>query len=97
MKKWTKTESAIADYLYNMGLANVLPVTKNAPEVEWIYTFINGSEYGITNAMAQTIMIISERIGENGEGGTLKPLRGNGFAFEKDFAFSESGERFIRV
>ncbi len=72
MTRYTKTEAAIIDYLYNMAQKGFLPVTKESNDVEWIYTMRNGKEYGVTNAQAQTIQIISERCGENGEGGTLR-------------------------
>ena len=72
MHAYTKTETAIMDYLYNMAVKGYLPVTKESNDVEWIYTMRNGKEYGVTNAMAQTIRCISERCKENGEGGTLK-------------------------
>ena len=97
MKKFTKTENAIFDYLCEMVFQNMLPVCKNSPEVDWIYTNLSGSEYGITNAMAQTITCISDRVGENGEGGTLTPLKGDGFASPHYFEFSECGKKFIRV
>lgn len=97
MKRWTKTESAIADYLCDMAFKGVLPSFKNSHEVDWIYKTIHGSEYGITNAMAQAIVCISDHVGGNGEGGTLTPLKGDGFAFSHWFEFSEDGKRFIRV
>lgn len=78
--RFTKTESAIVDYLYNMAFKGILPLTINSPDVTWIWTMLNGKKYGITNAMAQTICCISERCQENGEGGTLEYVgKDNGF------------------
>ena len=78
MKRWTDTECAITEYLYR-NLEH-LPAYISAPEVEWIYKNLHGSEYGITNAQAQAIKIISDRCGENCEGGTLRFVWGRNFA-----------------
>lgn len=71
----SKTEKAILDFLYSANL----PVTKNAPNVEWLYTTPHGSVYGLTNEQAQSITIIAERCGERFCGGFLTWVRGRRF------------------
>ena len=73
---YSKTENAILDFLF---LAS-LPVTKDAPDVEWLYTTPHGSIYGLTNEQAQSICIIAERCGEMFCGGFLEYVRGRNFA-----------------
>ena len=72
---YSKTEIAILDFLFSTNL----PVTKNAPNVEWLYTTPRGSVYGLTNEQAQTITIIAERCGERFCGGFLVWVRGRRF------------------
>lgn len=73
MKKFTATESAIMDYL--CSVLDIIPASINNPSVTYHYsTLTNNRTYGITGPMAQAIRIVSERVGENGEGGILKEL-----------------------
>jgi hypothetical protein len=71
----SKTEMAILDFLCSADL----PITKDSPNVEWLYTTPRGNVYGITNAQAQTIYIIAERCGEMFCGGHLEYVRGRKF------------------
>ena len=73
---YSKTEKAILDFLYFADL----PVTKNAPNVEWLYTTPHGSVYGLTNEQAQSIYIIAERCKERFCGGFLKYVKGRKFS-----------------
>ena len=79
-RPWTATEIAITDYLYARCKDNTLPGYNTAPEVEWIYKNLHDTEYGVTNPMAQAIKIISDKTGENCEGGTLRFVQGRNFA-----------------
>ena len=80
---YSKTEKAILDFLYSADL----PVTKNAPNVEWLYTTPHGSVYGLTNEQAQSIYIIAERCGEMFCGGLLEHVRGRKFVEDNRFEF----------
>lgn len=73
---YSKTEKAILDFLCSAEL----PVTKNAPNVEWLYTTPHGRVYGLTNGQAQIIAIIAERCNERFCGGFLKHVRGLKFS-----------------
>lgn len=68
---FSKTETAVLEYLYKMSEIGLLPATKASANVSYIWRSRSGTEIGITAPMAQTIQIISERCGENGEGGIL--------------------------
>lgn len=78
---YSKTEKAILDFLYSASL----PVTKDAPNVEWLYTTPHGSIYGLTNGQAQSICIIAERCGEKFCGGHLEYVKGCKFSKHNRF------------
>jgi hypothetical protein len=75
---YSNTERAILDFLY--AKRDFLPVTKDSPEVEWLYTTPHGSVYGLTNELAQSICIIAERCNEMFCGGFLQYVKGRKFA-----------------
>lgn len=78
---YSKTETAILDFLYSTNL----PVTQNATNVEWLYTTPHGSVYGLTNEQAQSICIIAERCAERFCGGLLEYVKGRKFAKHNRF------------
>jgi hypothetical protein len=75
---YSETEKAILDYLY--AHAENLPITKDASNVEWLYTTPHGSVYGLTNEQAQSVSIIAERCNERFCGGFLTWVRGRKFS-----------------
>lgn len=63
--------SSILDYL--CSVLDKIPATIKSKEVTYVYEAPNGRKFGVTNQIAQGIVIASDKVKE-GFGGTLTPV-----------------------
>lgn len=78
MEKYNPLISAILDYFCDLVKKGIFPATIHSQEVTWVWTAPNGHSYGITDIMAQSIMIICDKFEEQYSGGYLECIKGRG-------------------